>query len=177
MPTGFTSKAIFAALMAAALPLSAYDLTQEKIDFKQLHVGFNGPSTAGRYFFHSPTDLASSWLVSSLGDQTQAMLSQVDFSHQILIVATVGERSTTTGNVSISEIWKFGAGIVPFVRIGVNERSCNEPRRASFPFVVAVIEKPSAFNPNEGGYDNQNFPDGCKAVPGGNEAIVGHQPR
>lgn len=108
--------------IAVFLLTVAQACAQDSTSFKQLYVGFNGPSSPGRNVFASQAEATSSWLAAALGDRIPSVLAQVDFSHQLLIVTAVGERSTTTGNVAVSEVLRHGKGVMSFVRIGVNER-------------------------------------------------------
>src|SRR5450432_2605934 len=157
------ARKILSLLLISSLSASAQ---AEPLNFKQLYVGFNGPKAPATFVFTSQESANSSWLGPALGEQAKLVLSQVDFSHQVLVAAAVGERSTNTGNVSIQLIEAHQSIVTPYVRLGVNSPECIEPKRPSYPFVLAVIEKLEGLRPVTG-YDHQNFPDGCKPVPSG----------
>jgi hypothetical protein len=145
-------------------------LAQEEIANHQIYVGFNGPESSSTSFFASAGQAESSWLGAALGAKAKNLLSQVDFSHQLLVASAVGARENTTGNVSVDRVFVIDGSVMTSLRIGVNGEGCKQPKVASYPFVLTVIEKPTAFNPDSGGQDLQNFDDGCKPVPSATDA-------
>ena len=136
----------------------------DPVPYKQLFAGFNGPRVTDTHFFTSVVAVRSSWLATAMPAQLEKVLSEVDFAHQMLVVSVVGEHGGATGQVKIVRIEvsreKRQTYGMAFVAIGVNGAGCKQKYRRSYPFVVAVIEKEP--NIQSGGYDDQNFPDGCK---------------
>lgn len=134
------------------------------MSYKQLYAGFNGPQNPDSFAFASANMANSSWLKSAMGDHLEQVLSQVDFDHQVLVVAAVGERPTATGKLEIRKIDEHDSIFDPYVLIGVNDNECAMPGGRSFPFVIAVVERPKLPPRAHGGFDYQNFPDGCKPI-------------
>lgn len=158
LPTLLTMRLLFT--IAAIACLCSCD--QGSVNYKQLYVGFNGPQTPDTFIFTSADSANSSWLRPAMADHLGQVLSQVDFAHQVLIVAAVGTRPTATGKLEIWKVDAYEPFANPYVRIGVNGEGCAMPEGRAFPFVIAVIEKPETKLRARSGYDFQNFPDGCK---------------
>jgi hypothetical protein len=131
---------------------------------EQLFVGYNGPSLPITEYFENADSVKSSWVARAVTPtELERVLSRIAFEHEILVVAAVGLRETAT-NVALDgiSVWESNA-ITTYIRVGVIEADCSQPRSKSYPFVLAVVERPKKFN-GSGGYHHQNYPDGCKAV-------------
>ena len=131
--------------------------------YTQLLRGFNGPSNPGTAYFSDAESVKASWLRAALtAKQLEQALSQVSFQRQVLVAVAVGKRENATGALTIDRIDRDSA-VIPYVLIGVNDTGCSHSHAASYPFVLAVIDRPKESTPSIG-YFFQNFPDGCKAV-------------
>jgi ribosomal protein L12E/L44/L45/RPP1/RPP2 len=136
--------------------------------YRTLFTGFNGPKSPGTYTYFSSEEARASWLAQALGEERlDSVLSEVDFKRQILVAAAVGEHRTANGALSLQRIDVNDSRVMPYVRIGVNRAGCEEPSRASYPFVLAAIGRPK-LNVSTGGTDQQDYPNGCaRAASGG----------
>jgi hypothetical protein len=137
-------------------------------DFKRLLVGFNGPASGGLIVLESKEGAKNSWLSKSLTQgQLAEVLSEVDFEHQILVALAIGERTTATGAMFITDV-SYNAILELLMvvgRVGVNKPDCHFPPATSYPFALAVAKRP-AKAPGFPGYSIGNsvgnFGDGCK---------------
>lgn len=134
--------------------------------YRQLLAGFNGPKSPGTYSYFSAEEARASWLAQALGERLDGVLSDVDFKRQILVAAAVGERRTANGALSLQRVDVNDSRVMPYVRIGVNRAGCEEPLRASYPFVLAAIGRPKKSLPT-GGIDEQDYPNGCARAAAG----------
>lgn len=76
------------------------------INFKHVHVGVNGPESRDVFIFHDIDDAKRSWLFSALTIEDWAsVMSQVDFSRQMLVVFTAGKRQNATSNIFIDTMY------------------------------------------------------------------------
>ena len=129
--------------------------------YTQVFTGFNGPSRPQTTYFMDPASAKNSWLNRALGPtELDRVLSQVSFENQMLAVGAVGKREGATG-VKIDHISQREAALTVILLIGVNDDGCGESRSASFPFVLAIVDRPAKFDRTESSF-HQNYPDGCK---------------
>lgn len=165
----------FAVLITFALPAC----TQTKdIEFKQLAVGFNGPKYPKVFYFENKNSIDSSWIKSALPmGEYERILSKVEFGRQALVVFAIGERMSASGNVEITRMFQYRGKDFPTnisALVGIRASECTEKSGfVSYPFVVAVFEKPENFQPY-GGFDAGNFSDGCGAEVKNSPSVLGH---
>ena len=140
------------------------------LQYDQVMIGFDGPSVEkpGVIVIDNAGMLKEHWVSEKLGEQkTVTLLDNVNFSSQFIVVVQVGVRNTATGNMNIAEIEynEEKENVVVYVRVGVNERECEIPKRQSLPYAVGVIDKPEVW-PTLVNYYIGNFGDGCKQPQG-----------
>jgi hypothetical protein len=142
-------------------------------DFKQILVGFNGPERAGMTILRSESEVAASWVASTISpDDLKKLTAQVSFDSQVLVAFAMGERDTATGQVFVTNA-SYNALINSFTvaaRVGVNEAPCAFERRKSYPFALVVAPRPSKATGGSG-YDVGNFGDGGKQPQSGVPSI------
>lgn len=148
----------------AAVYLMFACTNQQAITFKQVYSGTNGPPEAGVQYFSVQEELDNSWIRSKLDMKTyQKLLKEVNFSTQVVVVFAAGAIPSSSGNITISSIYRYtGVRDGPInlrVSLGVFRNQCRVTT-VSRPFVVAVLEKPRKFQPT-GGYDVSTFEDDC----------------
>lgn len=137
---------------------------EKPVEFQQVYSGTNGPTRVGVQYFSTAGDLEGSWIKSAL-DQTsyEKLLSQVDFTKQSIVAYSAGKMDAFSGTIEIASVYQYtGAEDLPMnvrVKVGVLKNECRD-ERITLPFVLAVIKRPSKFQPS-GGYDRENFEDGC----------------
>ena len=98
-----------------------------------------------------------------MGNELQGVLGKVDFSHQVLVAAAVGARARANGSLRLTRVQIYDSTVKPYVAIGVNNNACQLPSGESYPFVLAVIERPAHLR-KLSSFDHQNFPNGCAPV-------------
>ena len=136
------------------------------LQFDEVMIGFDGPAVEkpGLVVIDDENKLKEHWISEKLGKKKIAsLLKEIDFSSQFILVVQVGVRNTATGNMNIAEI-EFNEtkeNVVVYVRVGVNERECEIPKRQSLPYAIGVINKPEVW-PTLVNYYIGNFGDGCK---------------
>ena len=136
------------------------------LQYDEVMVGFDGPAVEkpGVIVIENASMLKEHWISEKLGEKKIAsLLEEIDFSSQFILVVQVGIRNTATGNMNIAEI-EFNESkenVVVYVRVGVNERECDIPKRQSLPYAIGVINKPEVW-PALVNYYIGNFGDGCK---------------
>ena len=146
-----------------SIPVS---MAASALQFDEVMVGFDGPSVEkpGIVVIDDASKLKEHWISEKLGDKKIAsLLEEIDFTSQFILVVQVGVRNTATGNMNIAEI-EFNEtkeNVVVYVRVGVNERDCDIPKRQSLPYAIGVINKPEVW-PALVNYYIGNFGDGCK---------------
>ncbi|MDH3609821.1 MAG: hypothetical protein OEQ24_11350, partial [Gammaproteobacteria bacterium] len=106
------------------------------LQYDEVMVGFDGPAVEkpGVIVIENASMLKEHWISEKLGEKKIAsLLEEIDFSSQFILVVQVGIRNTATGNMNIAEI-EFNESkenVVVYVRVGVNERECDIPKRQS----------------------------------------------
>ena len=136
------------------------------LQYDELLIGFDGPAVdkPGVIVIDNESMLKDHWISEKLGDKRiVSLLEEIDFNSQFILVAQVGVRNTATGNMNIAEI-EFDESkekVVVYIRVGVNERECEIPKRQSLPYAISVINKPEVW-PTLVNYYIGNFGDGCK---------------
>jgi hypothetical protein len=147
------------------------------LKFKQVFVGFDGPSRNEANHFDSADAVRKSWIAGALEPRQLAdLLAKVEFRHQMVVVMAIGEFEASTGSVIIDAVETGGSvmtitgpestdagGLLVRVRVGVPEAGCKYTRRTSYPFAIVIAEKPDKLEKGAG-YDRYNFPDGCKGI-------------
>ena len=136
------------------------------LQYDQVMIGFDGPvvEKPAVIIIDSVDTLKEHWISEKLSEkQTKKLINGVDFSSQFIAVVQIGIRNTATGNMNIAEIEynESKGNVVVYVRVGVNERDCEIPKRRSLPYAIGVIEKPEVW-PTLVNYYIGNFGDGCK---------------
>ncbi len=136
------------------------------LQYDEVMVGFDGPAVEkpGVIVIDNASMLKEHWISEKLGDKKIAsLLEDIDFSSQFILVAQVGIRNTATGNMNIAEIEfdESKENVVVYIRVGVNERECDIPKRQSLPYAIGIIDKPEVW-PILVNYYIGNFGDGCK---------------
>ena len=136
------------------------------LQYDEVMVGFDGPAVEkpGVIVIDNAGILKEHWISEKLGDKKIAsLLEEIDFNSQFILVAQVGVRNSATGNMNIAEIEFDEAkeNVVVYIRVGVNERECDIPKRQSLPYAIGVINKPEVW-PTLVNYYIGNFGDGCK---------------
>lgn len=136
------------------------------LQFDEVMIGFDGPAVEkpGVIVIENAGKLKEHWISEKLGDKKIAtLLEEIDFTSQFILVAQVGIRNTATGNMNIAEIEydESKENVVVYIRVGVNERECEIPKRQSLPYAIGVINKPEVW-PALVNYYIGNFGDGCK---------------
>ena len=135
--------------------------------YEQIFTGFNGPSSTVTKYFMDQHSVKSSWLSRALTPpELERVLSQVSFERQMLVVVAVGMRENVTGKVTLESINQYKSSLMTYIEIGVNDTGCIQADTASYPFVLAVVERLQQFDGMEN-YFHQNFPDGCKPAKSG----------
>lgn len=151
-------------IISAVLVFLLSSCKQRTVDYAQVYSGENGPSEIGAQHFSTRSDLDNSWVKKSLSETNyQKLLKQTDFSKQMIVAVAAGERTTFSGKMTISYIYEYtGVKDLPLnllVQTGVMNEKCRV-EKVSFPFVLAIVDKPSGFK-YIGGLDVQNFEDVC----------------
>lgn len=144
------------------------DMTRFEADpdanFEQVWTGFNGPESGELLILESEESIRNSWISRALGKrELNVILSEVDFKNQIVVAFAIGERSTATGTMYINKV-SYNAileSLFVGARVGVNEAGCKFLPAKSYPFALAVAERPPQV-PASRGNGVSNFPDGCK---------------
>lgn len=138
---------------------------QKSVKFEQVYSGTNGPMEIGEQYFSAQVELDNSWIKQSLnsGDY-QKLLDQTDFSRQVIVAFSAGEMESFSGKIHIASVYQYtGSKDLPInlrVKIGVLNSECKVDT-ISFPFAIAIIERPKEFSP-VGGLDVTTFEDQCK---------------
>ena len=145
-------------------------MASSALEYDQIMVGFDGPvvEKPAVILIENVDMLNEHWVSEKLGEKRiKALIDGVDFSSQFIAVVQIGIRNTATGNLNIAEIEynESKKNVVIYVRVGVNERDCEIPKRRSLPFAVGVIDKPEVW-PTLVNYYVGNFGDGCKQPQG-----------
>lgn len=136
------------------------------LQFDEVMIGFDGPEVEkpGLVVIDDASELKEHWISKKLGDKKiSSLIEEVDFGSQFILVVQVGIRNTATGNMNIAEI-EFNEAkenVVVYIRVGVNDRECEIPKRQSLPYAIGVINKPEVW-PTLVNYYIGNFGDGCK---------------
>lgn len=151
-------------LISALLIFLLSSCNQRTVSHKQVYSGENGPREFGVQHFSTRTGLDNSWVKKSLSEMNyQKLLKQTDFSKQIIVSVAVGKMTTFSGKMTIWYIYEYtGVDDLPLnllVRTGVLSEEC-KVIRDSFPFALAIVEKPPGFK-YVGGVDVQYFKDAC----------------
>lgn len=136
------------------------------LQYDEVMIGFDGPAVEkpGVIVIDNAGMLKEHWISEKLGHKKIAtLLNDVDFTSQFILVAQIGIRNTATGNMNIAEIEynELKENVVVYIRVGVNERECEIPKRQSLPYAIGVIDKPEVW-PILVNYYIGNFGDGCK---------------
>jgi hypothetical protein len=170
--TPFTNYLRFtiATIAIISLVLSAC-VKAKTIEYDQLFEGFNGPRNPHAFYFESKSSIDNSWIKLSLNKgEYEKLLSKIDFGHQILVAVAVGERESASGAVKITYFRQLTDLKNPPMDIsalvGIVGSGCAKKGLISYPFALAVFERPEKFQ-TVGGIDIGNFDDGCKTEKSG----------
>ncbi len=135
-------------------------------NYRQVYTGYNGLKTSKASVYLSKDQILKSWIAKAVSkSELDKILSNVDFGSEIMVALNFGKRESATGSTYITDV-KYNsvykslnvAGL-----IGVNERDCSKSHQISYPFVLAIAERPPSF-PDYPSLYVQNFSDGCKDV-------------
>jgi hypothetical protein len=135
----------------------------EDAGFRQLAVGFNGHGTPASEVFGSESEVRSSWLARALGpDTVSRLLSRIDFTTEMLVVASLGQGSGVT-DVLLSDVHysEPTQSLTVSAGVAVNDSDCRHAHAPSYPFVVGSAPRPVPL-PGQPGYSFSSFADGCK---------------
>lgn len=113
--------------------------------YKQLHAGWNGPSSVGVVIFDNEKTVKSSWLSRALSEkELRALISEVDFADQILVAFAAGEQVAATGSLYLTDIVydPLSRSLQVTGKVGAVVRDCPISGMNSYPFAVAVAVKP-----------------------------------
>ena len=119
-------------------------------------MGLNGPRTPKAERFDSAAAVRASWVAAALSNDVDATLAKVDFDHEVVLAAAVGERTNVNTSLRIARVRE----LVTYVEIGVNMPNCGQPHGYSYPFVLLAVPKPTSPYAAPG-YDYQNYGNGC----------------
>jgi len=138
---------------------------QRSVEFRQVHVGGNGPKTFQMNYIEDRLSLDKSWIKSTLSDtEFGALRSQIDFDSHLLVAIALGERKSASGSVKINSVYLYtGVATLPLninVQVGVIGDGCQHRDRVSAPFTLLILKKAEKFQ-LPGGFDIANFDDGC----------------
>jgi hypothetical protein len=137
---------------------------------RQVATGFNGPATQGAYLFQSESEVRQSWLAAALtAQEIEALVARTDFSSQVLVAFSFGQRMNATAQILISDLSYRAGGYSIATRIGVVPESCGVAFAESYPFVVGVTEAvPGARIQGSG---TSNFAADCGPVAAGKATV------
>jgi len=157
-------------ILITFIGLTPISMASSTLIFEEVMIGFDGPVVKKPFvsIINSKDMLLEHWASEKLGEnKTQTLLDMVNFSSQFIAVVQIGVRNTATGNMNIAEIEynEVKTNVVVYVRVGVNERDCNLPKRQSLPYAIGVIDKPVVW-PTIVNYYIGNFGDGCQEPKG-----------
>jgi hypothetical protein len=137
----------------------------------QVAIGFNGPAKGGILVLRSEAEVQKSWLANAVPDrERRALIAKTNFSTQVLVAVSFGERMNASGKIAISELsyHQGNSGYSVSTRIGVVPESCGVTFTESYPFVVGVTGAvPGAEIRSD---SSSNFPDGCGPIASGKPA-------
>jgi hypothetical protein len=139
-----------------------------RIDFSQLLVGTDGPSTPGVSIFRDAESVEQSWVKAALTpNQMSDVLKQVDFRRQILLTFASGWDKGATGTITVVSVVQYMYGDDPpldvTVKVGQARQDCQTAVTVKNPFVVAIVERPTGTS-LVSGYTAMSFADGCGNV-------------
>ncbi len=109
-------------------------------------LGFNGPAEYDTFILSSELAVRESWLPMALSPEAfAAMLSEVDFARQVLIVVAVGSYVGASRTLGLLELAFRADPLGPggydiAVEIGIVPESCGEISGRSYPFIVGVFD-------------------------------------
>ena len=132
---------------------------------RQLYSDFNGPGKGDNEIFRSEDEVRKSWIAKSLNkEQLVKLLANVDFSKQVLLASSFGERMNASGSLMFSELGysTLAKGYVVAKRIGVVPQTCGRVFAKSYPFIIGVTD--SIKDAKITASSSSNFPDGCKQI-------------
>lgn len=141
--------------------------TQTKIEFPD-HKTANSSTTTDSDFIQiadNEVEFANLWR-AIYPNTTTAQIPKIDFTSKFVVAAFISPRDTTNSGMFINSIGydSFFSNIMVYLRVQVSDQSCAKPEKIEYPFVVAVVNRPSK-SITVGGYDIQNFPvEGCSLV-------------
>lgn len=137
---------------------------EREIRFEQVYSASNGPDRVYVRYFGSPDELRSSWVATKLDvGSYKNLIEKVDFSKQMVLAFGVGKIQSFSGNIAINSVYQYtGVEDLPMnirVKLGILRNEC-KLEKFSFPFVLAIIERPQRLSA-ESGYDVSTFTDEC----------------
>jgi hypothetical protein len=135
---------------------------------RQVAAGFNGPAEVETYLFRSEAELRGSWLARALpASEFAALIERINFNSQWLVAMSIGQRLNASRQIQISSLGHSSsfASYSIAVQIGVVPESCGVEYKASYPFVVGVVDAIPGSEIN--GYSMSNFPAECGPIMAG----------
>lgn len=137
-----------------------------------LHVGFSGRRAMRAEAFTTHEEARDSWLAKAVDPATlDAMVSKVDFARESLVVLSIGERETATGEVKLTELSVDELGWRVAASVAVQPRDCEAAEATSYPFIVA--RAPALTGVTGSGSGVSNFPGPCEPARKGSPADAG----
>ncbi len=153
----------------STLPYDRLSEQDPELAKRQLASGFNGPASSNTYVFHSSDEVRHSWLAKALSrEDLDKLILRTDFSKQVLIAYSFGERENAAGPILLSELGyhRAGQGYSISTVIGVVPESCGVRFAKSYPFVVGLTDAVPDAQVN--GTGTSNFPAPCGPIATGN---------
>lgn len=138
---------------------------QRSVEFRQVYLGQNGPMAPQVTYVKDRLFLDKSWIKSALTEaEFHTLRSKVDFDTELLVAIALGERKSASGSIKIRSVYLYtGVPTWPLninAQAGVIGSGCKNRDRVSSPFTLLILKKPEKFQ-LPGGYDIQNFEEGC----------------
>ncbi len=134
------------------------------LEYRQVHIGVNGPDRMGVDKFESQAQLDASRLSELMGPAHYGKLvAQVNFSEEMVLAIYGSKRELFSGKMEIVEIYKYtGVKVPPIVvrvEVGRAPQPCGRAVEPA-PFVVAVVKRPDIFS-SVVDFEVQNVEDAC----------------
>jgi hypothetical protein len=137
----------------------------KRLDFSQLLVGSDGPSTPGVSIFRDAESVERSWVkVALTPKQMSDALQQVDFKRQVLLAYASGWDKGATGTITVVDVAQYRYADNPLVdvtvKVGQVRKDCRDSVTVKNPFVLAIVETPIGSD-LIASYAAMSFADGC----------------
>jgi hypothetical protein len=165
-------KYIIYILILCSLALVGCSLVHPQLQFKNIYIGYNGLKYSKNKvtIFDDKSSIENSWIGSSLSKEELIQLfNKIDFSRQFLLVYLQGEDGDTTGTIFVENLSYTSdsslryINVITSVNVGYpSPKKCTLPKLISYPFVLAVVERPkNDFKVAGSSYVAYSFEDEC----------------